>query len=140
MKALLTACTAAIALLSFATITHAEGRCATLEVQNLHTGQGPLMVAAYSDAASFRKTASTQMQVPVTAETMQVQVCNLSGDTVALALFQDLNANGKMDSNPFGIPTEPWGASGKTSPMSAPTWEGSHVTIDDSTIVIKLTK
>jgi uncharacterized protein (DUF2141 family) len=140
MKAFLTACTAAVALLSFATITHAQGRCATVEVQNLHAGQGPLMLAAYSDAATFRKTAANQMQVPVTAETMQVQVCNLAGDTVALTLYQDLNSNGKLDANPFGMPTEPWGASGTVTPMSAPTWDGAHVTLGTSPIVVKLSK
>lgn len=140
MKILITAFTAAIAVLSFATIAHADAGCATVEVQNLHPGQGPLMLAAYSDAASFRKAPAAQMQLPVTAETMQVKVCPLSGDTVALTLYQDLNANGKLDTNPFGMPTEPWGASGKTSFMSAPTWESAHVPLDGSTIVVKLSK
>ena len=141
MKALLTACTAALALVSFATLTHAEapGGCAKVEVQNLRTGQGPLMVAAYTDAASFRKTAASQLQMAVTGETMTIQVCGLAGDTVALTLYQDLNANGKMDANPFGMPTEPWGASGKAAPMG-PTWDTAQVPLGAETIVVKLSK
>ena len=38
------------------------------------------MLAAYSDAASFRKTAAASLQLPVSAETMLVQVCNLGGN------------------------------------------------------------
>ena len=139
MKSTLTVCTAALALLSFAALTRAEG-CAKVEVQNLRLGQGPLMLAAYTDAESFRKTAASALQMPVTAETMQVQVCNLSGGSVALTLFQDLNSNGKLDSNAFGIPSEPWGASGKTSPLTTPTWDTAQVPLDGSTIVVKLSQ
>jgi uncharacterized protein (DUF2141 family) len=141
MKARITACTAVLALVSFATLAHAEapGGCAKVEVQNLRTGQGPLMVAAYTDAASFRKTAASQMQLAVTGETMNIQVCGLSGDVVALTLYQDLNSNGKMDANPFGVPTEPWGASGKAAPMG-PSWDSAQVSLGVEPIVVKLSK
>jgi uncharacterized protein (DUF2141 family) len=139
LKSTLTACTAAIALLSFAALARADG-CAPIEVQNLRLNQGPLMIAAYTDAASFRKTAASSLQLPVSAETMQVQLCNLAGSLVALTLYQDLNGNGTLDANAFGIPSEPWGASGKRSPMTAPTWETAQVPLDGSTIVVKLSK
>jgi uncharacterized protein (DUF2141 family) len=141
MKTLITTCTAALALVSFATLAHAEapGGCAKVEVQNLRTGQGPLMVAAYADAASFRKTAASQLQLAVTGETMTIQVCGLSGDAVALTLYQDLNGNGKMDTNPFGMPNEPWGASGKPAAMG-PSWDSAQVPLSAETIVVKLSK
>ena len=141
MKALLATCTAALALASFATLAHAEapGGCAKVEVQNVRTGQGPLMVAAYTDAASFRKTAASRLQMAVTGATMTIQVCGLTGDTVALTLYQDLNGNGKMDANPFGMPTEPWGASGKPAPMG-PSWDSAQVPLGAETIVVKLSK
>lgn len=140
MKTFLASATAAIALLSFATIACAQPGCMTVEVRNLRTGQGPLMLAAYTDAASFRKTAATQVQVAVTAETMQVPVCGLGGSSVALTLFQDLDGNGKLDANPFGIPTEPWGASGRVTPGAAPTWDSARVPVDGGTIVVPLSK
>ena len=138
-----TFCTAAVALLSFTVMAQAQTRtpgCAQVEVQNLRPAQGALMLAAYSDAASFQKTPSTSIQLEAKAETMQLQVCGLGDGAVALTLFQDLNSNGKLDRNPFGIPNEPWGASGKTSAFVAPTWESAQVPLDGSTIVIKLTK
>jgi uncharacterized protein (DUF2141 family) len=114
--------------------------CAAVEVQNLQPGKGKLMVAGYRDASSFRKTAEVQMMLDVDAATMQLQVCGLSGDAVALTLYQDLNGNGLLDANPFGIPIEPWGASGRTTPMSAPTWDSARVPLDGSALVIRLTK
>ncbi|GAA0741184.1 DUF2141 domain-containing protein [Ideonella azotifigens] len=141
MKALFTAAAAGLALAFFATLAHAEapGGCAKVEVQNLRTGQGPLMVAAYTDVASFRKTAASQLQLAVTGETMAIQVCGLTGDTVALTAYQDLNANGKMDANPFGMPTEPWGASGKVA-MMGPSWDSAQVPLGTETLVVKLSK
>lgn len=138
-----TFCTAAVALLSFTVIAQAQTRtpgCAQVEVQNLRPAQGSLMLAAYSDAATFQKTPTSSVQLEAKTETMQMQVCGLGEGAVALTLFQDLNSNGKLDRNPFGIPNEPWGASGKTSAFVAPTWESAQVPLDGSTIVIKLTK
>ena len=139
MTSRLTVCTAIVALLSSITVARAQD-CAQVEVRNLRPEQGMLMLAAYTDATSFRKTAAAELRVPATAETMTLQVCGLGGNAVAFTLFQDLNGNAKLDRNPFGIPTEPWGASGKTSAMSAPTWESTQVPLDGSTIVVKLSQ
>ena len=70
---------------------------------------------------------------------MTVQVCGLTGPGVALTLYQDLNANGKLDANPFGVPIEPWGASGKAAPMG-PSWDSAQVPLGAATIVVKLGK
>ena len=114
--------------------------CANVEVRNLHAGQGMLMIAAYADAASFNKAPVVATQMKVDGETMTFPLCGLTGDTVALTLYQDLNGNGKLDANVLGIPSEPWGASGKPAAMSAPTWDTTSVPLDGTTIVVKLSK
>jgi uncharacterized protein (DUF2141 family) len=118
---------------------HAQ-TCATVEVQNLRPDEGMLMVAAFSDAASFNKAPVAALQMRASAATMTFPLCGLAGGSVALKLFQDLNGNGKLDANVFGIPTEPWGASGKPAAMSAPTWETTWVPLDGTTIVVRLSK
>jgi uncharacterized protein (DUF2141 family) len=114
--------------------------CAQVEVQNVRPDQGMLMVAAYADAATFNKAPVAAVQMRAGTATMSFPLCGLSGGSVALMLFQDLNGDGKLDRNAFGIPTEPWGASGKPLPMSAPTWEATSVPLDGTTIVVKLSK
>jgi len=114
--------------------------CARVEVRNIRPEQGTLMVAAYADAASFSKSPVAATQMKAGAETMTFSLCGLSGNQVALTLYQDLNGNGKLDSNVMGIPTEPWGASGKPAAMSAPTWETTVVPLDGTTIVVTLSK
>ena len=117
--------------------------CANVEVQNVRPEQGMLMLAAYGDAAGFAAKSAlvaTQMRAGP-APTMAFPLCGLGGaGSVALTLYQDLNGNGKLDANAFGIPSEPWGASGKPNAMMAPTWETTAVPLDGSTIVVKLSK
>ena len=134
-----------LSALSAAMLSAAPARaqsCAQVEVQNVRPGQGMLMVAAYADTAAFTSktpVAAVQMKAGPAA-TMTFPLCGLSGSTVSLTLFQDLNGNGKLDTNPFGLPTEPWGASGKPAAMSAPTWDTTSVPLDGTTIVVKLSK
>jgi uncharacterized protein (DUF2141 family) len=114
--------------------------CVQLEVQNVRAEQGTLMIAAYADAASFNKTPLVATQMRAGAATMSFALCGLSGTSVALTLYQDLNGNGKLDANALGIPSEPWGASGKPAAMAAPTWDNSVVPLDGATVVVKLSK
>jgi uncharacterized protein (DUF2141 family) len=134
------------ALFMIAAPARAQGMtagCANVEVHNIRPELGMLMVAAYGDAAGFSSKSplvATQMRAGPAA-TMGFPVCGLAGSsTVALTLYQDLNGNGKLDANAFGIPSEPWGASGKPVAMTPPTWETTAVPLDGSTIVVKLSK
>ncbi len=137
----------ALSVLSAATLvatpaqaqTAAAG-CAQIEVQNVRPEQGMLMIAAYADAASFKKSPVVATQMRAGAATMTFALCGLTGTIVSLTLFQDLNGNGQLDANAFGIPSEPWGASGKPAPMAGPTWEATAVPLDGSTIVVKLSR
>jgi uncharacterized protein (DUF2141 family) len=114
--------------------------CVQVQVQNVRPEQGVLMIAAYGDAASFNKAPVVAMQMPAGGATMSFALCGVAGTSVALTLFQDLNGNGKLDANAFGVPSEPWGASGKPAAMAAPTWDSTAVPLDGTTIVVKLSK
>ncbi len=127
------------ALLSIATSAAAQA-CVQVEAHNVRPDQGPLMVAAFGDAAQYAKTPTAALQMPAAAEKLSFSVCGLTGPTVALRMFQDLNGNGKLDTNMLGMPSEPWGASGKPPAMSAPTWDTTQVPTNGGTIVVKLSQ
>ena len=133
------ACCSAALLVATPALAQTAG-CAQIEVQNVRPEQGMLMVAAYADAASYNKEPVAALQMKAAGATMTFSLCGLSGSAVALRLYQDINGNGKLDANLFGIPSEPWGASGKPPAMSAPTWDTTGVPLDGSTIVVKLSK
>ena len=130
------ACTFTIA----AAPAHAAVVCVNVEVQNVHPGEGMLMVAAFGDAESYGKAPLVALQMRAGDATMAFPLCGMAGGSVALKVFQDLNGNGKLDTNVLGFPSEPWGASGTPPAMSAPTWGSTVVPIDGTTIVVKLSK
>jgi len=117
----------------------APNGCVQVDVHNVRPQQGRLMVAAYADADSFNKKALTQMRLPAGDAVTSFQLCGLTGDVVALTMFQDLDGDGKMAKNLLGMPTEPWGASGSPGTFG-PTWDTGRVPLDGTPIVVKLVK
>jgi uncharacterized protein (DUF2141 family) len=119
---------------------HAQAQtCATVEVQNVRAAQGQLMLAAYASAEGFGRKPAQALRVPAGAETMQLQLCGLSGEQVALMLFQDLDSDGRMGRNVLGLPVEPWGSSGKPGLMG-PAWDTAQVPLDGRVIVVQLSQ
>lgn len=95
-----------------------------LSVGPLTNAQGSLMVAIYRSAASFRKEAVQQQKIAAVAGRITVKFSNLEPGDYAVALFHDANDNGKLDSNLFGIPQEPYGFSRiDRALMGAPGWD-----------------
>ena len=118
---------------------HATEGCAEVIVENVRPQQGQLLLAAYGNALSFGKTALTQHRMPAGEARMSFKLCNLSGNEVALTLFQDLDSDGKMARNLLGVPSEPWGASGSPGTFG-PSWDSARVALDGKPIVIKLSQ
>ena len=78
------------------------------------------------------------LMVKVEGVAMRIPLCNVNAAEVAVTAFQDLNGNNKMDANPMGIPTEPYGASGKPLMFGPPTWSDTKVVLTTaSPILIK---
>lgn len=111
--------------------------CITVEVSNVRPQQGQLMAAAYADAESFGKKALAQIRVPAGDAVTRFELCGISGDSVAITMFQDLDSDGKMGRNPLGMPTEPWGSSG-TPGMFGPSWETGKVAVDGKPVVVRM--
>jgi uncharacterized protein (DUF2141 family) len=114
--------------------------CPVVEIHNVRENTGTLMVVVYADAASYNKKPAFATMVKATGGVATVKACGVEGAEMAVSVFQDLNDDGKMNSNVFGIPEEPWGASGSPSAFSAPVWETTKVAVSTSPIIVKLSK
>lgn len=78
--------------------------------------------ALYLSAGNFlnEQKADATMIIPVTGKDMQVEWKNISGKTGAIALFQDLNNNQRLDKNFIGLPVEPYGFSNNPKLLFGP--------------------
>ncbi len=150
MKHVLIATVTVTALLSIVnSLAHAQNapaapasdpsNCSTLQFTGLKGGEGSLMIAVYGSAETYLKNPVWVKSVKVEQDAMTVPLCGVKSAEIAITAFQDLNGNGKLDSNPMGIPSEPYGASGKPAMFSAPTWADTKVPLVDNTspIVVK---
>jgi uncharacterized protein (DUF2141 family) len=77
---------------------------------------------AYADKASF----TAQAGVAVGGDIVAITFERLKPGRYAIKAFHDLNGDGKLNTNPFGIPTEPYAFSNNARGMMGPPgWEAA---------------
>ncbi|MCB0569360.1 MAG: DUF2141 domain-containing protein [Phaeodactylibacter sp.] len=93
-----------------ALLPHAEGAL-VLDITGLETARGSLFVAVYDSEDTFPSKGSPAAGRSVhvdSAPAMQLVFEGLPYGRYAVAVFHDLNGNGRLDTNALGIPTEPY--------------------------------
>jgi uncharacterized protein (DUF2141 family) len=84
-------------------------------VSGMKARQGNLRIAVFDEAHRDEFPEGKYLhgaEVPATAEQLTVEIPAVEAGKYAIAVFQDLNENGKLDKNVLRIPKEPYGFSG----------------------------
>lgn len=108
----------------------------TLDVEGLDTSRlqgATLMVAVFTDAGRWLRQPQAGQRFVLGADAAggkaSVVLKDLPAGPLAITLFQDANANGRLDMNAMGIPTEPYGFSNNASgSYGPPTFEQAVLT------------
>ncbi len=93
-----------------------------ISITNIHPVEGELYVALYDCEEDYMKVEESAFRSMVKVEGPEQEVVfrEVPEGEYAVAVFQDLNGNGKLDTRKMGIPKEPFGfsnnARGKTGP------------------------
>lgn len=123
----------------FATVTTVP---LNLRISNVEFSRGKIYLALYDRAEGFLQPGKARALYvwPVSATGT---FGNVAGDlppgTYAVSCFHDLNNNGKLDTNLFGVPTEPYGFSNNARPkFRAPTWSEAQFTFNGQAVSIRL--
>lgn len=84
---------------------------ARLVISNVRPGQGSVKVAIFADASSFpHPTAASQaFDLPATNPTLETTLPPMA--QFAIAVYQDINADGELNRTRLGVPVEPFGFS-----------------------------
>lgn len=109
----------------------ADTATVTIELTGLQP-QGQVMLQVFNSEAGYGSgQAVTARQIPITASTARVEFSGVTPGQYAVRLFHDVNGNGQLDTNPFGIPTEPFAfsnnARGRFGPAS---WSDAVFTVN----------
>jgi uncharacterized protein (DUF2141 family) len=99
----------------------------TLTFPQLASTQGKVMVAVYDSAQGWASGRPVRTAMAAASDTPPtVRIPALPAGTYAVRAFQDVDGDGKMGTNPFGLPTEPYGFSRDAKPnMGPPSFEAA---------------
>lgn len=126
----------ALATLSVPAPAFAQSVTSTLTIRfdGIKAPTGAIMVAVF-DSEAAHDGGGKPVQVgmaPVSGATAELVVPGLKPGRHAIKVFHDVNGNGKMDSNPFGMPLEPFAFSNNAVPQGGPArWAEASFEVTD---------
>jgi len=125
-KAILAASVFAAALI--APVANAGSLTITLE--DIKKTQGEIQIGVY-DAEGYESGAAlTGANVTVDEATETVTIEGLEPGEYGLKMFHDVDGNGEMNTNPFGMPTEPFAFSNNAKGRFGPAkWDAAKFTV-----------
>jgi len=131
-----------IALVFIVSVTLSAQHKLTIKVEGIESVSGDLYIALYTSQDVFTGKSEHGKIVKVDGNTVETDFSDLKKGKYALALYQDENANGKLDLGEYGIPKEKVAFSNNINPillMRAPVFEECAFEIDaDKEVSIKL--
>lgn len=124
---------ALIATAAIASTAHAQDAFGdlTLTFPALTSNQGEVMIAVYDSAQGWSSGKPARVAIAsAAAAPATAKVVSLPPGTYAVRAFQDVDGDGKMGTNPFGLPVEPYGFSRDAAPnMGPPSFEAAAFTV-----------
>lgn len=98
----------------------AQPRSLNLLITGVRANQGPVKIALFTEAKSFpeRESATTTMSVDANHPTVETTIPFMK--RFAVAIYQDLNSDGQLNRNRYGIPMEPYAFSNNVKGTRGP--------------------
>ncbi|MEO0466048.1 MAG: DUF2141 domain-containing protein [Pseudomonadota bacterium] len=108
----------------------------TVNLSGLSPQTGAVMIGVYAGEDDYENGGGiTGATVEITADTATVTIEGLEPGAYGLKMYHDSNGNGQMDTNPFGMPTEPYAFSNNAKGRFGPAeWDSAafQVTAGDN--------
>ncbi len=115
----------------------------TVVVHNVQSGEGQVMLGLFDSASSFPKNVARGLQAAAAARDASGRVTlvvrNLSPGSYAVSAYHDLDANGRLNSNLLGLPSEPYGFSNNArGTMGPPPFQAAAFVVPEQGLTIEL--
>lgn len=115
--------------------TTAQAQNITVNISNIDTYKGTLVIGLYDNESQFLKKTVKGKLKKVTKNTATVVFQDVEPGDYAVSLFHDVNDNKKLDTYVFGIPKEDYGTSNNAKGfMGPPKWEDAVFTVDSKNV------
>ena len=116
---------------------YAQNSTINLTVQNIQKAEGKIMIAVFKGADNFLEDGKAiAAKIALVEKTGEISASfpNLpTGVDYSIAVYHDVNGNEKLNTNLFGVPTEPYGFSNNArSKWGAPKYEVARFELNQS--------
>ena len=124
LTALATCLAAAMAVVNAQPVAAQEAGELEVTFSGIRTPTGALFVALYDSEAAFSGGKPVGgYQLAVGGDSVATSIKDLKPGRYAIKVYHDVNGDGRMNTNAFGIPTEPYAASNNApATMGPPAW------------------
>jgi len=136
MKARIALIAAAVtAIGTAATPAHAQDSSVTFEFETGST-TGSVMVVLFSSRAGYDGNQPVaSMSAPASSSPVTVTFDGLAPGAYGMKSFHDVNGDGEMDTNPFGMPIEPYAFSNNAvGNMGPASWERARFNVNGAVV------
>lgn len=109
----------------------AETASLTLTLEGIANHTGTIRLGVFAGEADYENGAGvTGANVTVDSSTETVTIEGLAPGEYGIKLYHDVDNDGDMDTNPFGMPTEPFGFSNNARGRFGPAkWDAARFTV-----------
>ncbi len=114
----------------------------TINIPNIKSTEGTIHIGLYNKEEHFPHSGSEfrKLVLKATAPAFTYTIKNLPPGEYALAVYHDINGDGKINRNLLGVPKEGYGFSNNVKPfLSAPSFDKVKFLVhSDTTVTISL--
>jgi len=123
-----------------AVFDRAESFALDTEIRAAVSPSGEISAGVFAREQDFRQPPADWRSVTPTTRTLQLTFSDLQPGDYAVAAYQDLNGNNRLDATVARHPTEPWGVSNNARPDRPLTWDDAKFALppEGTKIVIEL--
>ena len=113
-----------------------EAASVTVTFTGIQTPSGAIMAGLYDSEAAFAGGAPLKgLRIEVTGGEAVAVVTGLAPGRYAIKAYHDVDGDGRMATNPFGMPTEPYAASNNArGNMGPPAWSDAAFEVAGETV------
>lgn len=94
-----------------ALFSNGEDFALNLAVRAMITPDGSISTGVFAREGDMPRPPVETVHAPADAKSLHLRIADVAPGTYALALYQDVNDDGKLDTKMNGKPLEPWGLS-----------------------------
>jgi uncharacterized protein (DUF2141 family) len=132
----ITTLTSITALIAALAVSSASAATLKILVEGAVPNKGTLRITLFASEEGWLKTGVRSLEIKADSPKASVLVENLPDGEYAISVIDDLDGNGRLDTNAMGIPKEPYGFSNNAKGVFGPAkWADAKFKVEGDGVV-----